>query len=182
MLRFRVFFSVILCFSFIISAIQITSAVQAYIITNEELITLEKASFAYSKALQEADANAILNAIPPQIIDRLAAEKNFNKSQFQKIMKSQIEQLAKNYKIENITIDKTRRREGKLDNGMPYFVIPLEFAIINNGEKKCCMQTEVIALLDNNHWYFIRNNNKAILDITNQVFPGLEKIKTMKTQ
>lgn len=174
MLRVRVFLLVILCFSFL------TSTVQAYTITNEELITLEKATFSYSRALQEADANAILNAIPPQIIDSLAAKKNLNKSQFQKIMKDQIEQLAKNYQVENITIDKTRRREGKLDNGMPYFIIPIEFSIINNGEKKCCIQTEIIALLDSKQWYFIRNNNKAMLDILTQTFPGLEKIKTTK--
>ncbi|QLC52544.1 hypothetical protein HWV54_00865 [Bartonella alsatica] len=170
MLRIHPLFPILLCIAFIIST------TQAYTITNQKLIALEKAAFAYSKAIQNADANAILNAIPPQIINSLTAKKKFSKSQFQKIMKSQIERLAENYKIESIHIDQKQKREGKLDNGIPYFVIPVEFVTTTNVGK-CSIQTEVIALFDNNKWYFIRGNDEAILNITNETFPGLEKIK-----
>ncbi|WP_455479970.1 hypothetical protein V4B17_02820 [Bartonella sp. B23] len=163
--------SLLLCVAFILST------TKAYTIANQELIALEKATFAYSKAIQNADANAILNAIPPQIINSLTAKKNLSKSQFQQIMKSQIEQLAENYKIESIHIDKKQKREGKLDNGIPYFVIPVEFVTTTNAGKKCSIQTEVIALFYNNKWYFIRGNDEAILNITSEAFPGLEKIK-----
>ncbi|UNE55185.1 hypothetical protein [Bartonella machadoae] len=171
MLRICSLFPIFLCIAFMIST------TQASTITNQRLIDLEKAASAYSKAIQNADANAILSAIPPQIINDLTAKKNFSKSQFQQIMKSQIERLAKNYKIESIHIDQKRKREGKLDNGIPYFVIPVEFITTTNSGKKCSIQTEVIALLDNNNWYFIRGNDEAILNITSESLPGLEKIK-----
>ncbi|AFR26473.1 hypothetical protein [Bartonella quintana] len=171
MLRIRSLFLILLCITFIISI------TQAYTITSQKLTTFEKAAFAYSKALQNADANAILNAIPPQIIDSLTTKKNLSKSQFQQIMKSQIEQLAENYKIESIQIDQKQKREGKLDNGIPYFVIPVQFVTTTNAGKKRSIQTEVIALLSNNQWYFIRGNDKTILSITSEAFPGLEKIK-----
>ncbi|WP_019218785.1 hypothetical protein [Bartonella florencae] len=171
MLRICFLFSIFLC---IASTLSIT---QASTITNQKLITLEQAAFAYSKAIQNADANAILNAIPPQIINSLIAKKKFSKSQFRQIMKSQIEQLAENYKIESIQINQKQKREGKLDNGISYFIIPVEFVTKTNSGKKCSIQTEIIALLENDKWYFIRGNDEAILNITSEAFPGLEKIK-----
>ncbi|WP_375622376.1 hypothetical protein [Bartonella sp. TT119HLJHH] len=156
----------------------ITSTTQAHTITNQKLITLEQATSAYSEALKNADANTILNAIPPQVINRLTAQKNLSKSQFRQIMKSQIEQLAESYKIETINIDQKQKREGTLDNGTPYFVIPVELVTTTSSGKKCSIQTEIIALLQNNQWYFIRGNDEAILNITNEIFPGLEKVKT----
>ncbi|WP_375649868.1 hypothetical protein [Bartonella sp. OT172YNZD] len=155
----------------------ITSTTQAHTITNHKLTALEKATSAYSKALKNADANVILNAIPPQIINRLTAKKNLNQSQFRQIMKSQIERLAESYKIETINIDQKQKREGTLDNGTPYFVIPVELVTTTNAGKKCSIQTEIIALLHDNQWYFIRGNDEALLNITNELFPGLKKVK-----
>ncbi|OPB29748.1 hypothetical protein [Bartonella sp. WD12.1] len=172
---YRSFFT-LLCFVFMILA------AQANEVTDDELINLQKAIFIYNKALKEIDSNAILNAIPPQIIESLAAKKNLNKAQFQQIIKSQIEQLAKNYKIENIKIDQTQKREGKFDNGIPYFIMPLEIAITINSGTKCYIKSEIIALLENNQWYFIRGNDDTALNITNEAFPGLEKIKINSTE
>ncbi|CAK01800.1 hypothetical protein [Bartonella tribocorum] len=155
----------------------ISSKTQAHAITNQKLTALENATSFYSKALKNADANAILNAIPPEIINSLTAKKNLSQSQFRQIMKSQIEQLSENYKIESIHIDQKQKREGTLDNGIPYFVIPVELVTTTNSGKKCSIQTEIIALFHNNQWYFIRGNDEAILSITNEVFPGLEKVK-----
>ncbi|WP_330169021.1 hypothetical protein [Bartonella grahamii] len=163
--------SVLLCIVFI------PSTTQAHTITNQKLTALEKATSAYSKALKNADANAILNAIPPEIINSLTAKKNLSQSQFRQIMKSQIERLAESYKIETINIDQKQKREGTLDNGTPYFVIPMELVTTTNAGKKCSIQTEIIALLYNNQWYFIRGNDKTLLNITNELFPGLEKVK-----
>ncbi|WP_175868292.1 hypothetical protein [Bartonella gabonensis] len=169
----RIYFLV----SILLCIVLITSITQAHTITNQKLIALEKATSAYSKALKNADANAILNTIPPEIINSLIAKKNFSLSQFRQIMKSQIEQLAKNYKIESVHIDQKQKREGKLDNGIPYFVIPVELVTTTNAGKKCSIQTEIIALFHNNQWYFIRDNDEAILNTIDEVFPGLEKVK-----
>lgn len=67
----------------------------------------------------------LFSAIPPQIIDSLATTKNLNKLQFQRIMKSQIKYLASNYKIESININQTKKDAGKLNNNIPYFIIPM---------------------------------------------------------
>ncbi|PIT70571.1 hypothetical protein [Bartonella tribocorum] len=163
--------SILLCIALI------SSTTQAHTITNQKLTALETATSAYSKALKNADADAILNALPPEIINSLTAKKNLSQSQFRQIMKSQIEQLAENYKIESIHIDQKQKREGTLDNGIPYFVIPVELVTKANVGKKCSIQTEIIALFHNNQWYFIQANDEAILSITNKVFPGLEKVK-----
>lgn len=154
------------------------SMLKAYTLTKKERTTLEQATASYSHALQKADVEAILKAIPPKIIDTLANKKNLNKSQFQKIIRDQIKQLVQNYKqIESIRIRQTQRREGKLDNGTFYSVMPLEFVFATDSEKKCYIQTEIIALLDDNRWYFIHNNKGIISDVTREVFPGLEKIE-----
>lgn len=69
MLRTRNLFPIFLCIAFIISI------TQAYTITSPKLIAFEKAASAYSKALQNADANAILNAIPPPNHQQLNGQK-----------------------------------------------------------------------------------------------------------
>lgn len=63
--------SILLCIALI------PSTTLAHTVGNQELITLEleKATSAYSKALKNADADAILNAIP-QIINSLTAKKS----------------------------------------------------------------------------------------------------------
>ncbi|PIT69338.1 hypothetical protein [Bartonella tribocorum] len=169
----RIFFLV----SILLRIALITSTTQAHTITPPKLTALEKATSAYSTALKNADADAILNAIPPEIINSLTAKKNLSQSQFRQIMKSQIEQLAESYKIESIHIDQKQKRDGTLDNGIPYFVIPVELVTTTNVGKKCSIQTEIIALLHNDQWYFIRGNDETVLNIIDEVFPGLEKVK-----
>ncbi|MGL2349263.1 hypothetical protein ACOWKN_04070 [Helicobacter pylori] len=155
---------------------------QANGVADEKLINLQNEISIYNKALKEINSNAILNSIPPKIIESLAIKKNLNKAQFQQIIKSQIDQLARNYKIENIKIDQTQKHEGKLDNGIPYFIMPLEIAITINSRKKCYIKSEIIALLENNQWYFIRGNDDTTLNIINEAFLGLEKIKINSTK
>ncbi len=70
MLRICFLFSILLC----IASTLLTT--QASTISNQKLVDLEQAAFAYSKAIQNADADAILNAIPPQIINNLTAKRN----------------------------------------------------------------------------------------------------------
>lgn len=84
--------------------------------------------------------------LSPPNHQQLNGQKNLSKSQFQQIMKSQIQRLAENYKIESIQINQKQKREGKLDNGIPYFVIPVNFITTTNSGKKRSIQTEVIAL------------------------------------
>ncbi|ABM45415.1 hypothetical protein H704_00656 [Bartonella bacilliformis Peru38] len=162
--------------------ILIISTIPGYTLTNEATINLETALSAYSKALQESDTDTILNAIPPQIIDSLATKRNLNKLQFQRVMKSQIEHLASNYKIESININQTERRAGKLNDNIPYFIIPMHFTITKINGKKCHIQTEIIALFENNQWYFIRGSDKATLHMVNKAFPGFETIKINPTK
>ncbi|EJF84643.1 hypothetical protein MCU_00221 [Bartonella elizabethae Re6043vi] len=157
--------------------ITIAPITQASPMENSIFHLFEKEILAYSEALQNADANAILNAIPPQIINSLTDKKNLSQSQFRQIMKSQIERLTERYKIESIHINQEKRREGELDNGVLYFVIPVEFVTITNSGQKCSIQTEIIALFDHPQWYFIHGNEEALLNITTEAFPGLEKIK-----
>ncbi|WP_455476607.1 hypothetical protein [Bartonella sp. B41] len=171
MSRIYLLFPILICIAFIISA------VQSYKVANQKLTSLEKAILSYSQAIKNIDADAILNAIPPQIIETLAAKKHLSTSQFQKIMKNQIEQLEENYKIENVQIDQKHKRKGKFDNDIPYFVMPVNFIATTNSGKKRSVQIEIIAIFDKNKWYFIPSNDKAILSITSKVFPGFEKIK-----
>ncbi|WP_142416837.1 hypothetical protein [Bartonella massiliensis] len=171
MLRIYFLVHILLCIVFI------ASTTQASPTKNPVIVVFEESVLAYSEALQNADANAILDAIPPQIINSFTTKKNLSQSQFRQIMKSQIEQLTKNYKIETIHINQEKRREGELDNGVLYFVIPVELVTTTNSGQKCSIQTEIIALFDHPQWYFIHGNEKALLNITTEAFPGLEKIK-----
>lgn len=59
-------------------------------------------------------------------------------------MKRQIEQLAENYKIESIHIDQKQKREGKLDNGIPYFVIPIELVTTTNARKNALFKLKLL--------------------------------------
>ncbi len=157
--------------------ITIAPIAQASPMKNPIFRLFEEEILVYSEALQNADANVILNAIPPEIINSLTAQKNLSQSQFRLIMKSQIEQLAEHYKIESVHINQEQRRVGELDNGVLYFVIPVEFVTTTNSGQKCSIQTEIIALFDHSQWYFIHGNEEALLNITTEAFPGLEKIK-----
>lgn len=162
--------------------ITIAPITQASPMKNPIFRLFEEEILAYSEALQNANANAILDAIPPQIINSFTAKKNLSRSQFRLIMNSQIERLTERYKIESVHINQKQRRKGELDNGVLYFVIPVEFVTTTNSGQKCSIQTEIIALLNHPHlgypqWYFIHGNEEALLDITTEAFPGLKKIK-----
>ena len=88
-----------------------------------------------------------------------------------------MKQLAATYKVDKITISQSRKRSGEFNDGTPYFVIPSEFIITANNQDKKRVKGELVAILDNNQWYFVRGDDATTLSTMTELFPGFEKIK-----
>lgn len=145
--------------------------------TDDELNMLTNATNNYANALQSANFDAVLNAIPPRILEKLAAQSKVDQEQFRQIMVSQMKQLAQTYKVDSIAIGQAKKRAGEFDDGTPYYIIPIDFVIITNGTEKNQIKGELVAILDNNQWYFVRGDDATTLSTMSAAFPGFEKIK-----
>lgn len=145
--------------------------------TNAEIKLLSDSTQAYATALQTANFDAVLNEIPPRILEKLAEQSKVSKDQFRQIMVDQMKQLAATYKVDKITISQSRKRSGEFNDGTPYFVIPSEFIITANNQDKKRVKGELVAILDNNQWYFVRGDDATTLSTMTELFPGFEKIK-----
>lgn len=166
--------SIFLGLTIFISGIVMANARSA---SDAEVKMLAEATKTYTTALQAADFDAVFNAIPPRIVDKLAVQSKLAKDQFRVIMVNQMKQLATAYKVEKITIDQSKKRAGSFDDGTPYYIIPSEFIINANGTEKKRIKCELIAILDNNQWYFVRGDDATTLVTMTEAFPGFEKIK-----
>lgn len=167
-------FQVIIVFSIFFSGAIAANARSA---TNEELKMLNDATNNYANALQTANFDAVLNAIPPRIIQKLAAQSKVDQEQFRQIMVNQMKQLAETYKVDTITIGQSKKRAGEFDDGTPYYIIPTDFVITTNETEKNQINGELVAILDNNQWYFVRGDDATTLSTMSAAFPGFEKIK-----
>ena len=76
--------------------------------TNAEIKLLSDSTQAYATALQSANFDAVLNAIPPRILEKLAEQSKVSKDQFRQIMVDQMKQLADTFKVVKITISQSR--------------------------------------------------------------------------
>lgn len=167
-------FQFIIGFTVLLSSIMVANARSA---TDEELKMLTDATNDYANALQSANFDAVLNAIPPRIIQQLASQSKVDQEQFRQIMVNQMKQLATTYKVDNITIGQSKKRSGEFEDGTPYYIIPTDFVITSNGTEKNQIKGELVAILDNNHWYFVRGDDATTLSTMSAAFPGFEKIK-----
>ncbi len=154
-----------------------TIAAHARSATDEEIKMLTDATNNYATALQTSNFDAVLNAIPPRIIQTLAAQSKVDQEQFRQIMVSQMKQLAETYKVDKITIGQSKKRAGEFEDGTPYYIIPTDFVITTNGSEKNQIKGELVAILDNNQWYFVRGDDATTLSTMSAAFPGFEKIK-----
>ncbi|MHC5307135.1 hypothetical protein [Bartonella sp. LJL80] len=159
-----------------------TIFVQARPASEAEVKLLGEATSAYANALQTADFDSILNAIPPRIVEKLAEQSKIAPEQFRQIMINQMKQLSNSYKVVQIAINQTKKRAGEFEDGTPYFIMPLDFTILANGSDKSRIKGELVAILDNDKWYFVRGDDAATLSTMNAAFPGFEKIKLSAPQ
>lgn len=146
--------------------------------TEAELATLKTSINNYIKTIETADSDAVINTIPPQIIAALAKQSQTDPANFRTTMVSQIKNLTSSYKIDNFTFDQKKSRTGELTDGEPYFVIPIRFVLTNstNNNEKNRITAELVALLQNNQWYFVRGDDEKSIATFASVFPGFEKI------
>lgn len=165
---------IIIGFSILVSG---TIAASARSATDEEIKLLTDATNNYANALQSSNFDAVLNAIPPRIIQKLAALSNVDQEQFRQVMVSQMKQLSETYKVDKITIGQSKKRAGEFEDGTPYYIIPTDFIITTNDNKKNQIKGELVAILDNNQWYFVRGDDATTLSTMSAAFPGFEKIK-----
>ena len=146
--------------------------------TDAEVKMLSDATNNYATALQTSNFDAVLNAIPPRIIQTLAAQSKVDQEQFRQIMVSQMKQLAQIYKVDKITISQSKKSAGEFEDGTPYYIIPTDFVITTiNDNNKNQVKGELVAILDNNQWYFVRGDDATTISTMSAAFPGFEKIK-----
>lgn len=171
---FKMKFSVqILAFLFML-----TSALSALArtATPAELDQLATTIKDYESALKGNDVDKILTTLPPQLFQQLAKQAHIDESQIHQLVKDQLKQMTSTVTLDEIKIDFAHKRSGELDDGSPYYIIPLELAVTNQDNNKMKLESAFIALLYQNQWYLVRGDNAGFLDVMKTAFPGFEKI------
>lgn len=153
-----------------------TSSAFARTATPTELDQLATTIKDYEKALKGNDVDKIFLTLPPQVFQQLAKQTHIDESQIHRLVKDQLKQMTSTVTLDDIKIDFDHKRSGELDDGSPYYIIPIKLAATNRDKNKMMLESAFIALLDQNQWYLVRGDNAGFLDIMRTAFPGFEKI------
>lgn len=169
----RVLFSVTLAFAATAFA---AFPVAARPLTEVEARTLNRSVNAFLSATRGNDAETLVKAIPPRILNVFAGSAGIEASKLEKTLVSQTRDLTKGLKVRNTTSDQTAvdAQDGVLADGTPviWAVVPTTYEAEKDGKKTLNAQA-LVALNESGKWYFVRMDGDQQKQIATIAYPFL---------
>lgn len=152
-----------------------TGAAFARQATDAEVKMLGDTAAAYKDSTLKNDTQAMLDAVPPKIFSALAKMSKMDEDKIKEMTKQQISTMLTQVKFVSWDMDLDKKTAGELEDGTPYFVVPVTSVIEANGQK-IKISNNMAAVLDGDKWYLITANDPMHAQILKDVYPGLEKV------
>lgn len=149
-------------------------------LTTPEAKSLDAAVNSYLAAIEKGDAERIVGAIPPRIIQLFATQSGTDAATLEKTLAEQTQGLLGGSRFSDLSAS-TRgadAADSKLDDGtkVTWAVIPTEFTVFQ-GEGKTRNQQPMLALREGEIWYFIRIEGAAQGQMVSLAYPFLADAK-----
>jgi hypothetical protein len=157
-------------------SLAVVSSAWARPLTEEEAKTLDKALTRYLQAISGRDAEAMIRAIPPRVLNVVAGTAGIESGALVRTLTEQTADLIKDARFRDVTADQSAldANDAQLSDGSPvtWVVVPTSFVVRQNGASTR-NDIAVLALFEAGAWYFLRIDGPQQKQIAALAYPFL---------
>ena len=161
-------------------ALLMTAQADARPLDSTETETLDKALKVYFQAISGADADGIVAALPPRILNVFAGATGIETSKLRAVLAEQTRTLIKGTSFRDVTADETAldAEDSALSNGtrITWVLIPTAFVSETKG-KATHNEQPLLAVHEMGKWNFLRIDNRERRDLAAIAYPFLKDEK-----
>lgn len=149
-------------------------------LTADEAKSLDHAVQGYLSATSSNDAEALVRAIPPRILNVFAGSAGIEARKLTRTLEEQTRELTKGLTVRKATANETAldAEEAKLDDGtaVMWVVVPTSYEAEKDGKKTQNAQS-LVAISEGDKWYFVRIDGPQQKQMATLAYPFLAKAK-----
>lgn len=128
----------------------------AWAFDTDDQARLEQALEAYASSLETSDYKAIVEALPPGVIDLLSEQAKLSPETIRASVAAQLATIMQSATIESFTMDVDAMTSGTTDAGTNYAFLPTTTRITVNGAPIQQANTLTLAIEDDATWHMMR--------------------------
>ena len=140
-------------------------------LTDAETAALADKVAAFDAAMRAGDHAAIIEVIPPRMIEHIAKEAGVPAEELLAALKGQIDEIFAAVELVSFGMDIQAAEERELADGSPYMLIPTNTVMEAEGLGRVKVDSQTLGLLDGSDWYLVRISDAAMVVVLRQVYP-----------
>ena len=140
-------------------------------LTEVESAALGTTVAAFDAAVGNGDFEAIIEIIPPRMIEHIADEAKVPVDELLAALKTQIDEVFATVELVSFGMDAENAEQRELADGSPYVLIPTTTVMEADGLGRIQVDSHTLGLLDTESWYQIRVGDAAMVGVLRQVYP-----------
>jgi len=152
-------------------------------LTSQETADLGSRIDGFVQALGAGDVGAMLEILPPRLLDRLAEEAGVSVEEMIAVMEAETEAVLSDMSVSDIEtardgLDATDAEIGGAD--ITWTLVPTSFDV-DTGEMVVTFESSLLALREGEAWYLVRVAEPEQIGILRELYPPLEDVTFPET-
>jgi hypothetical protein len=131
----------------------------------------------FNAAIGSGDYEAIIEVIPPPMLDHIAKQAGVPVDQLLVGLKGQMQEIFATVELVSFGIDVDSAEERELPDGSPFVLIPTTTVMEAEGLGRMKVDSYTLGLLDGEDWYLLRVSDLAMVGVLRQVYPAFAGVE-----
>jgi hypothetical protein len=140
-------------------------------LTDAETLALADKVAAFDAAMRAGDYAAIIEVIPPPMLEHIANEAGVPAEELLAALKGQMDEIFATVELISYSMDVQAAEERELADGSPYVLLPTTTVMEAEGMGRVKVDSQTLGLLDGADWYLVRVSDVAMVGVLRQVYP-----------
>ena len=148
----------------------------AFALEASDKTRLETTLSTYAAALENADYGAVVNALPPAVIELISQEAKLSPEVIRQSITAQMSSVMSEAVIHSFTMDTSTMTSGETASGMNYAFLPTETVISQAGGEQQNVETTTLAIDQDGVWYLMRIEYPSHYDFVRTAYPEFQDV------
>lgn len=153
-----------------------TCLAQAQDLSETDRAAIVAAVDGFVAAMDAQDHDVIAQTVPPRMIAHLADRAGVEVEAVRTALIAEMRELSGQAVIVEYRIDPDRMAVGRLDDGLPYALLPTETVVQVDG-RKVRVSSQSLALQDAGEWFLVRVSDPQQVTLLHTVYPGFAEME-----
>jgi len=140
-------------------------------LTDAETAALGETVAEFDAAMRAGDYAAIIEVLPPRMLEHIASEANVPVDELLAALKGQMDEVFASVELISFGMDVAASEEHELADGSPYALLPTTTVMEAEGMGRVKVDSKTLGLLDGADWYLVRVSDAAMVGVLRQVYP-----------